>query len=244
MAEPFPLPRNLLLLEFRLERPHCFNFLGSLKDVPCRKSQTMHIKSFAVALLASLSLASSAFAARQTDEKHTKVGNATYYGDRWHGRRTADGSAYNKDSLTCAHRTLPFGTLLHVRNPKNGKVVVVKVTDRGPYRRNTIIDLSKAAAQQIDMVQAGVVSVEVTPVVNANAPTKTEKTMPTLPELQLLDPTTGRYYTMTQWQERAEKRKELAKNSSAKQPQKLLAKKAAPRYRVKNSAKMANAKKR
>ena len=131
-----------------------------------------------------------------------------------------------------------------MRNPKNGKVVVVKVTDRGPYRRNTIIDLSKAAAQQIDMVQAGVVSVEVTPVVNANAPTKTEKTMPTLPELQLLDPTTGRYYTMTQWQERAEKRKELAKNSSAKQPQKLLAKKAAPRYRVRNSAKMANAKKR
>lgn len=123
----------------------------------------MHIKSFAVALLASLTLASSAFAAKQTDEKHTKVGNATYYGDRWHGRRTADGSAYNKDSLTCAHRTLPFGTLLHVRNPKNGKVVVVKVTDRGPYRRNTIIDLSKAAAKQIDMVQAGVASVEVTP---------------------------------------------------------------------------------
>ena len=108
----------------------------------------MHIKSFAVTLLASLTLASSAFATKQTDEKHTKVGNATYYSDRWHGRRTADGSAYNKDSLTCAHRTLPFGTLLHVRNPKNGKVVVVKVTDRGPYRRNTIIDLSKAAAQQ------------------------------------------------------------------------------------------------
>ena len=129
----------------------------------------MHIKSFAVALLASLSLASSAFAARQTDEKHTKVGNATYYGDRWHGRRTADGSAYNKDSLTCAHRTLPFGNAPSRAHPKNGKVVVVKVTDRGPYRRNTIIDLSKAAAQQIDMVQAGVASVEVTPVVNAKS---------------------------------------------------------------------------
>lgn len=204
----------------------------------------MHIKSFAVTLLASLALASSAFATKQTDEKHTKVGNATYYGDRWHGRRTADGSAYNKDSLTCAHRTLPFGTLLHVRNPKNGKVVVVKVTDRGPYRRNTIIDLSKAAAKQIDMVQAGVASVEVTPVVKATAPANKEKTSPILPELQLLDPTTGRYYTMTQWQERADRRKEMAKNSAAKQPQQLMAKKATPRYRVKSSVKLANAKKR
>ena len=113
-----PPPRNLLLLEFRLERPHCFNFLGSLKDVPCRKSQTMHIKSFAVALLASLSLASSAFAALKPTRITPKWATLLTMGDRWHGRRTADGSAYNKDSLTCAHRTLPFGTLLHVRNPK------------------------------------------------------------------------------------------------------------------------------
>ena len=157
----------------------------------------MHIKSFAVTLLASLALASSAFATKQTDEKHTKVGNATYYGDRWHGRRTADGSAYNK-----------------------------------------------AAAKQIDMVQAGVASVEVTPVVKATAPASKEKTSPILPELQLLDPTTGRYYTMTQWQERADRRKEMAKNSAAKQPQQLMAKKATPRYRVKSSVKLANAKKR
>lgn len=127
-----------------------------------------------------------AFAAMHAQDKNTKVGNATYYGDRWHGRRTADGSSYHKDSLTCAHRTLPFGTLLHVRNPKNGKVVVVKVTDRGPYRANTIVDLSKAAAQQIDMIRSGVAQVEVTQVLPTTAPKATDNAAPAIPQFQLM----------------------------------------------------------
>lgn len=225
--------------------------------VPCRKSKIMHIKTIGIALLASLSMVSSVFAARQTEGKSTKTGKATYYGDRWHGRRTASGTPYHKDSLTCAHRTLPFGTLLHVRNPKNGKVVVVKVTDRGPYRGGTLIDLSKAAAKQIDMVQSGVAAVEVTPVVRASVPTKTDNYNRDLansplkleantivtPELQLFDPNTGRYYTMTQWQERAERRKEMAKTAIGKNPE-LMAKKQAPRYRVKSSVKLAKANKK
>lgn len=89
-------------------------------------------------------------------------GGASYYANKFHGRRTSSGAIYHKDSLTCAHRTLPFGTRLRVRNIRNGKEVVVKVTDRGPFCRGRIVDLSLAAAKEIDMLRAGVVRVEVT----------------------------------------------------------------------------------
>jgi len=91
-------------------------------------------------------------------------GNATFYNHNMHGRKTSDGGKYNKDSLTCAHRTYPLGTLLKVRNPKNNKEVIVKVTDRGPHRRNLIIDLSYAAAQEIDIVRYGIAAVEISKV--------------------------------------------------------------------------------
>ena len=112
------------------------------------------------ALLAALCLTT----AMPVQAQKTSVGDATYYGNKFHGRRTSDGSRYHRDSLTCAHRTLPFGTLLKVRNTSNGREVVVKVTDRGPFRRGGIVDLSFAAAKEIDMLRAGVVRVEVTPV--------------------------------------------------------------------------------
>jgi rare lipoprotein A len=91
-------------------------------------------------------------------------GNATFYSKNMHGRKTSDGGKYHKDSLTCAHRTYPLGTLLKVRNPKNNKEVIVKVTDRGPHRRNLIIDLSYAAAQEIDIVRYGIAPVEISKV--------------------------------------------------------------------------------
>lgn len=94
------------------------------------------------------------------------TGNATYYGNRWHGRRTSSGEPYNKDSMTCAHRTLPFGTLLRVTNPRNGKAVVVRVTDRGPFRKGAIVDLSMAAAKELDIIRQGVAPVEAVAVVN------------------------------------------------------------------------------
>lgn len=89
------------------------------------------------------------------------TGYATFYGNLWHGRRTASGLPYHKDSLTCAHLKYPFGTRLLVTNLKNGKKVVVKVTDRGPHVKSRIIDLSMAAAQKISMVSDGVVKVSV-----------------------------------------------------------------------------------
>jgi len=86
---------------------------------------------------------------------------ATYYSKRFHGRKTASGKRYNRDAFTCAHKSLPFQTLLKITNPQNGKSVTVRVNDRGPFNRNRDIDLSYAAAKEIDMLAAGVLPVEV-----------------------------------------------------------------------------------
>lgn len=88
-------------------------------------------------------------------------GKASYYGGKFHGRRTASGEVFNQNAMTCAHRTLPFGTLLEVKNKSNGKTVQVRVTDRGPFHRSRIIDLSKGAAQRLDMIHGGVATVEI-----------------------------------------------------------------------------------
>jgi rare lipoprotein A len=88
-------------------------------------------------------------------------GKATYYSKKVHGRNTASGVVYHNDSLTCAHKSYPFGTRLLVRNTNNNKQVVVTVTDRGPYRRHFVIDLSYAAAKLLDMVGHGIASVEI-----------------------------------------------------------------------------------
>ena len=88
-------------------------------------------------------------------------GKASYYHHRFHGKRMSSGTHYHRDSLYCAHRTYPFGTPLKVTNVKNGKWTVVKVVDRGPHVRGRIIDLSYAAAKDIDMVRAGTATVEV-----------------------------------------------------------------------------------
>ena len=87
-------------------------------------------------------------------------GKATYYGLRYKsGRKTASDKAYDKNKLTAAHKTLPFGTVVRVTNKKNGKTVDVEITDRGPFGPGRIIDLSLAAAKELDMMKAGVVPV-------------------------------------------------------------------------------------
>ena len=88
-------------------------------------------------------------------------GVASYYHDKFHGRKTASGIVYHKDKLTCAHRTLPFGTKLEVTNLSNGDTVTVTVTDRGPFRKGRIVDLSKAAARQIGMLGKGLQRVQI-----------------------------------------------------------------------------------
>lgn len=89
-------------------------------------------------------------------------GKATYYSDKLDGNTTASGEKYDKGKLTAAHRTLPFGTKVKVTNLANGKSVVVTINDRGPFgKKERIIDLSRAAAEKIGMIQAGVVDVTV-----------------------------------------------------------------------------------
>lgn len=85
-------------------------------------------------------------------------GKASWYGPRFHGRRTASGERFDMNELTAAHPTLPFGTLVRVRNAINGREVVVRINDRLPSRRR-IIDLSKAAAASLGFVRAGLTPV-------------------------------------------------------------------------------------
>ena len=99
--------------------------------------------------------------------QYHKIGKATHYGKRWHGRKTSSGELLHNDSLTCAHRTLPFGTILKVRDLSNDKVVYVKVNDRGPFSR-AIIDLSYAAANSIGLETKGVSDVGIEVVSDAN----------------------------------------------------------------------------
>ncbi len=87
-------------------------------------------------------------------------GVASYYADRFNGRRTASGETFSNRGLTAAHRTLPFGSLVRVTNPSNGRSVVVRVNDRGPFHGNRVIDLSKSAASTLGIIQRGMGRVE------------------------------------------------------------------------------------
>lgn len=84
------------------------------------------------------------------------VGQASWYGTRFQGRPTASGEPFDMNKLTAAHRTLPFGTRIRVVNESNGKSVVVRINDRGPYAGHRIIDLSRKAAQTIGLETQGV----------------------------------------------------------------------------------------
>jgi len=88
-------------------------------------------------------------------------GKASYYADKYKGRKTSNGETYRHRKMTAAHKTLPFGTKVTVTNLENGRKVRVRINDRGPFIAGRIIDLSKKAARKLDMVNAGVVPVEV-----------------------------------------------------------------------------------
>lgn len=162
-------------------------------------------------------------------------GKATFYGNRAHGQRTSDGSRYHKDSLTCAHRTLPFGTLLKVTNKANGKEVIVRVTDRGPFIAGRVVDLSRAAARELGMLSMGVAPVVVETVgYKQSIANNDEKHLADtrLPEMKYLDPATGNFYTMKEWKERGERLRQMHMAELRKQQQ--------PRYRILDSKLAAN----
>ena len=88
-------------------------------------------------------------------------GEASWYGSKYHGRPTSSGEPYNKNEMTAAHKTLPFGTKVNVINLKHGKSVKVRINDRGPFIPGRIIDLSRKAARRIDMINDGVGNVKI-----------------------------------------------------------------------------------
>jgi rare lipoprotein A len=93
-------------------------------------------------------------------KKPFQVGIASYYSKRSNGARTASGKILYSDSLVCAHRSLPFGTKIKVTNLKNGKSIIVKVIDRGPFAKGRVIDLSYAAADSLNIIRSGLGKVE------------------------------------------------------------------------------------
>ncbi len=90
----------------------------------------------------------------------TLEGVASYYADDFHGKLTSNGEIFDMDALTAAHRTFPFGTMLRVTNLTNNKTVVVRVNDRGPFVEGRIIDLSRAAARELDLIKTGTARVK------------------------------------------------------------------------------------
>lgn len=136
------------------------------------------MKQFFLFLILFFSCVSSEINAKGVSE----FGLATYYAHRFHNRKTASGELYRKEAFVCAHKTYPFGTMLRVVNKKNGKSVIVRVIDRGPHKKNRIVDLSYVAAEEIDMVGCGLVSVEVS-VYEKPEPILKKITIPEVPRL-------------------------------------------------------------
>lgn len=95
----------------------------------------------------------------------TQTGRASWYGSQFHGRKTASGERYNMHALTAAHRTLPIPSYARVTNTRNGKSVIVRVNDRGPFHGSRVMDLSKAAAQQLGFIHQGTANVKIEQIV-------------------------------------------------------------------------------
>jgi rare lipoprotein A len=88
-------------------------------------------------------------------------GKVSYYANKFHGRKTASGKRFDNTKLTCAHKTLPFGTFLKIINPLDGRFVVVEVIDRGPYIGKRVVDLSRMAFSKIGDLEKGILNVEI-----------------------------------------------------------------------------------
>jgi rare lipoprotein A len=109
-----------------------------------------------------IGLSNSSFAQKNT---RTETGKASWYGSKYHGKKTSSGEVYNKNEMTAAHNTLPFGTKVKVTNLANDESVIVRINDRGPYVGHRIIDVSEVAARKLGFHQKGIgkVKVEVVP---------------------------------------------------------------------------------
>ena len=103
----------------------------------------------------------SPWAGRKGEPGYKQNGVASWYGPGFHGKKTANGETYDMHAMTAAHKELPFDTIVEVLNRDNGRRVKVRINDRGPFVAGRIIDLSRRAARKLDMIDLGVVTVEV-----------------------------------------------------------------------------------
>jgi rare lipoprotein A len=126
----------------------------------------MALKTVAAGVLATLAFHPLTSTAGQPGFKQKGV--ASYYADRFQGRKTASGVRYEKAALTAAHKTLPLGTKVRVTNLKTGDSVDVEINDRGPHIKGRVVDLSKAAARELGMMSVGLVKVQVEVIEPAN----------------------------------------------------------------------------
>jgi rare lipoprotein A len=133
-------------------------------------ASAVHAQAASAAAPASASAPATAAAAAARAATASESGKIAWYGKKFAGRKTASGEAYNPEALTMAHKTLPFGTLVKVTNPKNNKSVTLRVNDRGPTQSDRVGDVSQAAARKLGMVKSGVIDAEL--VVVGAAPAK------------------------------------------------------------------------
>ncbi|KGT48732.1 MULTISPECIES: septal ring lytic transglycosylase RlpA family protein [Acinetobacter] len=99
--------------------------------------------------------------ASNTVRKFTQTGTASWYGRQFHGRKTASGETFDMNAMTAAHRSLPLNCFIRVTNKNNGKSVVVKVNDRGPFHGNRVLDLSYGAAKRLGITNSGTAKVSI-----------------------------------------------------------------------------------
>lgn len=104
-------------------------------------------------------MSSKTYSTRAPHKSVYQSGKASWYGEKYHGRKTASGEKYNMNDMTAAHKKLPFGTKVKVTSKINGQSVIVRINDRGPFAKNRIIDVSKAAAKKLGMIQKGEIPV-------------------------------------------------------------------------------------
>lgn len=141
-------------------------------------------------------------------QNYQSKGSASYYGKALHGRKTSSGERFDMNAMTCAHRTLPFGTVLKVRDVRSGKEVHVRVTDRGPFCKGRIVDLSYGAAKKLGIVSKGVTQVEITPMPQGSDVDELNKTKQEMPAMKFFDPASGKYLAASEWKELQEKEKQ------------------------------------
>lgn len=119
----------------------------------------LHLGLLLMAVVSVTSLTANAQTTAAQAAGHDMEGLASWYGGKFHGRLTANGETFDTYQMTAAHRTLPFGTIVRVTNLSNGKSVVVRINDRGPFVAERVIDLSRAAADSLEMTGAGIAPV-------------------------------------------------------------------------------------